>query len=312
MAVAQVSRAAVSDDQVVADGVAPDPSAPTSPPGAGRRRRSRRLGLWLAVTWLVVIVLAALLADLLPLKSYSELTGVAAQRPGFRGELLGTDLLGRSMLSRVVYGARASLAVSLGAVLIGAVVGGLVGLVAGFYRGGFDHVVTTLVNSVLAFPPLVFLMAIAATVGANLVSLVIGLAVLTIPTFTRLARANSSTFAEREFVLAARSMGVRNPRILLREVLPNVVPVLLSYMSLLLAVLIIAEGSLSFLGLGVPPPTPSWGGMIAAGRQHLADAPHLVFVPGVAMFLTVFSLNVVGDRVRSHFDITPTTTGGTA
>jgi peptide/nickel transport system permease protein len=294
----------VIDPREVLDGtaVAAEPADPLLRL-ARPRRAAGSVSVLLAVSWLTMLVLAAIFADLLPIRGFEKVVGDSATGPGFTREFLGTDQIGRSLVSRVVYGARASLAVSVGAVVIGAIVGCLMGLVSGFYKGAWDYIFSIVTNSILAFPALVLLMALAATVGTNLWTLIIGLAVLSVPTFARLARTNTAAYSEREFVLAARALGITNRRILFREILPNIVPVLLSYISLLLAVLIIAEGSLSFLGIGVPAPTPSWGGMISAGRQRLQDSPHVVFVPGAVMFLTVFALNVAGERLRARFDI---------
>lgn len=269
-----------------------------------RKRRRPPLLLSFSIAWLVVLGLAALLADVLPLSDFAERVG-APRVPPFTDpqQILGTDEIGRSQLSRVIYGARASLMIGIGAVALGIVIGGLIGMLAGYFRGWFDRVVAVITDSLLAFPPLILLIAISATLGAALQNLIIGLTVLITPTFARLARATTLTFARREFVTASTMLGARHPRIVFRSLVPNVALPIVAYAFVVLAVVIVAEGSLSFLGLGVQPPTPSWGGMISTGRASLATDPWLVFVPAGTMLLTIFAFNVVGDWARDRFDV---------
>ena len=183
--------------------------------------------------------------------------------------------------------------------------GTIVGLVAGFFRGPTEGVFNILTDSILAFPALILLFTIVAIFGGSVLVVTLALSMLSIPTMGRLARANTLTFAAREFVTAARSMGASNSRILFREIMPNVALPLASYAVIIVAVVIVAEASLSFLGVGIDPiSTPTWGNMIAEGRQLtvLQDAPHIVFVPGVLMFLTVLSLNRIGESLRGLWD----------
>jgi peptide/nickel transport system permease protein len=259
--------------------------------------------LWLAAGWLALVTVLALVADWLPIERYTVPVS-SPRQPAFRtwSEPLGTDALGRSELSRVIHGARVSLLVGIVAVAVGMVVGSAIGLIAGYFRGRLDAMIGIVTDAFLAFPALVMLLAIAATLGSSVRNLIIALAVLTIPAFVRLSRANTMVFAGREFIQAAHAMGARHRRILARELLPNVALPVASYAFILIAVVIVAEGSLSFLGLGVPPPQPSWGEMIATGRNDLDRAPHVVFVPAGVMFLTVWSFNVLGDYARRRFD----------
>jgi peptide/nickel transport system permease protein len=267
-----------------------------------KRRRSLLVGV--AAVWLVVICLLAITADWLPLKSYTLPIGIPRQAPGFRlDEPLGYDELGRSQLSRVIFGARVSLAVGLASVTIGMVIGGLIGMIAGYFRGKVEAVVSIFTDATLAFPPLILLLAFTAILTQSLRTLIIALSILSIPSFARLARANTLVFAQREFVLAAKGTGARHARILFREILPNVVFPVASYAFIIVAAVMVAEGSLSFLGLGIPPPQPSWGGMVASGRDYLETEPWLVFVPAGVMLLTVLSFNILGDRARRRFDI---------
>lgn len=281
------------------------PMQATPAPHSRRRRRLRHLGpgVVLALTWLTVVVLAALLADVLPLPSYDRPVAPPRIRPFQQWNVpLGTDRLGRDMLSRVVYGARASLGISLLAVIIGLVIGGFLGLVAGYSRGVVDRATRVLADSVLAIPALVFLLTLAALLTASMKTLVIGLAIVSIPAMIRISRATTLSYAQADFVTIARALGAKKRRILFRELLPNILIPLLAYTFIVIAVLIVAEGSLSFLGLGIPPPTPSWGGMIADGRQDMDTDLYLVLVPSVIMFLTVYALNVVGDWARNRVD----------
>jgi peptide/nickel transport system permease protein len=159
-------------------------------------------------------------------------------------------------------------------------------------------------DALLAFPPLILLLSISAVTKPSLFTLTVGLTILVIPSFVRLSRANTIAWRSREFVRAARNMGATSPRIIRREILPNVLPTVASYLPLVIASLIVAEGSLSFLGLGIPAPTPSWGGMISDGKDSLEDAAYLVLVPAVVVFFTVFALNQIGDSLRARFDRT--------
>jgi peptide/nickel transport system permease protein len=263
---------------------------------------------WLCVAWLVLIVGAAVLAPWLPLPEHQDLAAALDEPTMARPDLLtnhplGTNNFGLDLLGRVVHGARASLVVSVGAVLVGMVVGGAIGIVAGYFRRFTDTVIGVFTNSLLAVPPLILLIALATVLDPKLRNIALALSLLALPSMIRMARASTLSFAQREFVLAAKAMGASAPRVMLRELVPNVVLPLASYAMVMISVLIVAEASLSFLGLGVQAPEPSWGNMIAEGegdefRQH----PHVVLVPGVVLFLTVFSFNLLGERARQRFD----------
>ncbi|MCD9624697.1 ABC transporter permease [Rhabdothermincola salaria] len=269
--------------------------------------RKVNTGFWLAVVWVVGLVLLAVFADLLPLGESEDTAATLRDTPRLRPDLfsahpLGTDNQALDILAGVIYGARVSLQVSFLAVAIGMVGGGLLGISAGFFRGKLDAVVGVFADSMLAFPPLILLLAVVAAVDASVLNISLALALLSVPTYTRLARANTLTLAQREFVLSARAMGAKDWRIIAFELVPNVVRPLLSYSFIIIAVLIVAEASLSFLGVGIQRPTPTWGNMIAAGQNDLQQTPHLVFVPGAVMFVTVFALNKIGDRARAKLD----------
>jgi peptide/nickel transport system permease protein len=267
-------------------------------------RRTRRLGtlFWMAVGWLLLVFAAAALADLLPLPSPTDMD-MLERRASFSAlHWLGTDALGRDELSRLIYGARISLTVGLCAPVIGLVIGGALGMLAGYFRGRFETLVVGSMDVLLAFPPLILALAVTAYLGQSLLNLTCILGVLGIPAFMRVARASTLTLARREFVIAAQALGATHARILLRELLPNVFLPLLAFFLLGVAVTIVVEGALSFLGLGVPPPISSWGSMIGEGRESLEIAPRLAFIPAATMFLTVLSFNLVGDTLRALTD----------
>jgi peptide/nickel transport system permease protein len=253
---------------------------------------------------LILVVLLAIFADVLPLKDYRQISGVYRQPPGWRWpEFLGTDNIGRSELSRVIYGLRTSLLLGLGAVALAMVVALALGVVAGYRHGWFERGFDLLTDSILAFPPLLFLLAISAAITPSYGTLIIALSIIVLPVLARVVRANTLVFANREFVMAARALGAPRWRILIQELLPNVALPALSVSFLAVAGIMVAEGSLSFLGAGIPPPTPSLGGMIAAGREQLATSAHQVFVPGVVFLLTVWSLIVLGERARARYGL---------
>jgi peptide/nickel transport system permease protein len=267
-------------------------------------RRTRRLGalFWAAIAWIILIFAAAALAGVLPLPSPTDMDMLARRAPASLSHWLGTDGLGRDELARLIHGARVSLTVGLCAPVIGIGIGGALGMLAGYFRGRFESLVVGSMDVLLAFPPLILALAVTAYLGQSLLNLTLIIGVLGIPAFMRVARAATLTLARREFVIAAQALGASHARILLRELLPNVFLPLLAFFLLGVAVTIVVEGALSFLGLGVPPPAPSWGSMIGEGRESLEIAPRLAFIPAATMFLTVLAFNLVGDTLRALTD----------
>jgi peptide/nickel transport system permease protein len=252
-------------------------------------KRGRRLGLlfWVAIGWMTFMIAVAIFAAVLPLPSPTDMDMLERRAPFSAEHWLGTDGLGRDELSRLIYGARISL---------------VVGMLAGYFRGRFESAVVGSMDVLLAFPPLILAMAVTAYLGQSILNLTLILGFLGVPAFMRVARAATLTLARREFVIAAQALGATHARILLRELLPNVALPLLAFFLLAVAVTIVVEGALSFLGLGVPPPISSWGSMIGEGRESLDVAPRLAFLPAAAMFLTVLSFNLVGDTLRALTD----------
>jgi peptide/nickel transport system permease protein len=281
----------------------------TRPAGRG----TRRLGVaaWLAIVWLGGLLALAILAPVLPLDDpLEQFPEIARQGPG-DGHLLGGDALGRDLLSRLIWAGRASFAVGFGAVAIGLVVGGLAGLVAGFFRGRIDAVLTPLMNLLLAIPQFVLALSLVTVLASSedvsstrrTMVVVLGLGIVSIPILGRITRANTLAWSEREFVTAATAIGARRWRVMVREVLPNVVPAMTSIALLGVGVAMIAEGGLSVLGVGVQAPTPSWGNIIAEGGSTMRSAPHIVFFGASVLFLTVLSLNYLGDVISQRFEV---------
>lgn len=268
-------------------------------------RRRVRLGwiAWLGIAWLVGLAAAAAAAGVLPLSDPSA-TDFADRLIGPGAKFwLGTDQLGRDIFTRVIYGARVSLTVALCTALIGAVSGMLLGLLAGYFRGRIETFVMGAADIGLAFPGIILILLVAAYAGASVVNLVLVIGILSIPIYTRIARGVTLTFAQREFVLAARALGASHLRIMTRELLPNLALPIAVVAVIGMSRIIVLEGILSFLGLSVPPPTPTWGNMIAAGVSELAFHPYISFGPSAVMVVTIFALNGVGNALRRATDL---------
>lgn len=226
-------------------------------------------------------------------------TGLAS---GWHGHLLGTDPLGRDVLTRLIIGSRYSLAIGVSAVLGSLLIGALLGMIAGFYGGTVDNVVMRVADVQLSIPSMLLAIAVIAVLGPNIRNLVIVLIITSWPTYARLIRANVLVMREADFVAAARLIGASNAWIMATQILPNVLTPLLIVATQQVGFQILMEAALSFLGLGVQPPTPSWGGMIADGRQYIASAPWVVLSPGVALMITVLGFNFLGDGLRDVLD----------
>ena len=218
------------------------------------------------------------------------------------GHLLGTDAVGRDVLTRLIYGARISLYVGIVAAGIAATSGGFIGLVVGYLGGLSDSIVMRIMDAIMAFPSLVLAIAISTFLGRGLTSPLIAIGIVAIPTFARLSRGQVLSTRENDYVMAARAVGAPSSRIILRHILPNVVAPIIVQLSLIAGFAIITEASLSFLGLGAGPPTATWGSMIRTGYELLEIAPWLVAFPGMAIFLAVISFNLSGDGLRDGLD----------
>jgi len=280
---------------------APGRGAPRGARYFVRRFAQNRLATAGFVMFLVIVGLAVSapwVAPVSPIKT--DFT--AYLQPSSMRHLFGTDELGRDVLSRVIFGARASLEAGIVSVAFAVAVGLPLGLAAGYYRGHLGDVLMRLTDAMLAFPPLILALAVAAVLGPGLGHAIIAIAVVLAPVFMRLTRAEVLQQREREYVEAVRAIGAWDRRIIWRHLLPNSLAPIVVQGSLNIAGAIITEATLSFLGLGTQPPTPSWGSMLNAAQQYLTQAPWLAFWPGIAIALTVFALNVAGDGLREIWD----------
>lgn len=269
------------------------------------RKRRRRLepGVALALAWIVFLIALAALGPFIGVPDPDEGDFLNILSLPSAEHWLGTDSLGRDTFARAVYGAQVSLTVALGSVGIGLVFGGTLGLVGGYFGRLPDRLIMGVMTVLLCFPGIILAIALVSSLGPSVANVTFAIGVIFIPAFARIARANTLSLRSREFVLAAQSLGAGLARILVREILPNLMPALLSYAVVMLGVAILAEAALGFLGLSVRPPQPSWGGMIAAERASLAEAPHAVFIPAAVMFVTVLAINWLGEATRRLFDI---------
>jgi peptide/nickel transport system permease protein len=276
-----------------------------SSPEFRRTGRARTVLFWMAVGWVALIIFGAVFANVLPLPKQAQRVGLPRISPfahWAHGEVLGTDTFGRSNLARAVYGARNSLLIGVTAAFIGVFIGGFVGLASGYLRGWTDRLSSFVVDTLLAFPALILLLTISAVLGPKPSTVLIALALLVVPSFVRIERAAALSWSERPFVLAARSYGSGELRIAIRHVLPNSALTLISVMPTLISGLIVAEGALSYLGLGIPSPNASWGVMISEGQSVLETSPAVVFVPAAFVFLTVLSFNIIGEHTRARLE----------
>ena len=266
----------------------------------------RRLGIvfWLSVGWMLFITLGAIFAGALPIAD--PLDGDLSRkflRLFEDGTILGTDPIGRDMLSRMIYGGQTSLLIAYTAPVISLIFGLVLGMSAGYFGGRTDAAVGIFVDSLLAFPNIVAVIAVLFFLGTNLLNMILVLGFFGMVGDIRISRATTLQFREREFVTAARAQGASHLRIMVRELLPNVIIPVLALMLFGMSRVIIIEGALAFLGVGLGPPAPSWGKMVADGFADLAFRPHVTFVPAAWMFLTILSLNLIGDRLRSMSDV---------
>lgn len=268
------------------------------------RGRFARIFLWFCVAWMVAISLLALLAPVLPFVKDPQALGAGEPLAGPNStNWFGTDALGRDVFAQVAWGGRVSLLVGLVGTVVGMSLGGLLGLLAGYYRRGVDGFVSGLIAVMLSIPALVLVSFIVALRGQDLANVMLAVCILAVPSLARIVRSATLQYAEREFVQAAHVLGARDRRILFREILPNVMPAMVSFAFLALGIIIVAEGALSFLGLSVERPTPTWGKVVSDGLGQMEDAPHLVLFPSLVLFLTVLALNYIGDDLLKRFDI---------
>ena len=261
-----------------------------------------QIGLSLAAFWLALVIFFALFSPFMGFLPDPGRPSLNAKQTPTWSALFGTDELGRDMFSRVVWGSRLSLLIALASTAFGTIVGGLLGLFSGYFKGWTDDIIGGAVNVMLSLPALMFAMLIVTVMEQNLRNVIIAVSILSTPAVARVARAQTVRFADREFVTAAKGMGARRVRIIFREILPNILPVMMSFAFLAFAIVIIAEGALSFIGKSVPAPDITWGGILATGSRHLQDSPHLTIFPALVIFLTLLSVNYIGNRLLNRSD----------
>jgi peptide/nickel transport system permease protein len=285
------------------------PSAPSrAAHGIPLRRLWRFKWGLLACATLAVIVGSAAFApylapyDPLTVDIQHRLVPPAWMEGGTRAHLLGTDQIGRDLLSRVVYGGQVSLVIGVTAVLISSTIGVLLGLAAGYFAGRVDWTIMTLVNVMLTFPFVLLALAVIAVLGPSLINMIIVLGVADWPLYARVIRAETLAIREREFVLAGRALGMSHVRIVFGQILPNLVSVIVVIATLQVARVIILESFLSFLGLGVQPPTPAWGNMLGEGRVYMLNSWWIATFPGLAIFVTTLAINLMGNALRDWLD----------
>lgn len=266
------------------------------------RRLLRAWPAAISLAVLVVVVLLAVFAPFVTDKDPNRGDLRARLQPPSEAFLLGTDEQGRDMLTRVIYGGRIALQVGVLATLLGMVVGTAMGLVSGYYGGWVDALIMRLTDILLAFPYILLVIAIVSILGPDIKNAMIAIGIRIVPEFARLVRSVVLSLRGREYVLAARSIGASNARIILRHILPNCTAPIIVLATLSLAGAILAEASLSFLGLGAQPPDPSWGSMVARGGEYLVTHPHLSLFPGLAIMIVVYALNIFGDWLRDVLD----------
>jgi peptide/nickel transport system permease protein len=260
-----------------------------------------RLAWWGLLVIILVVVMAAGASLISPYDPMAQDYNAVRQGPSV-AHLLGTDEIGRDVLSRIIFGSRISLLVGLLSVALAAVPGVLIGLVAGYWGGMVDELLMRIVDALYSFPALILALAITAALGPGIGSAMIAIGVVTIAPFARLVRGQALSVREQDYVLAARAVGVKPLQIMTRYIWPNVTAPIIVQASLNVSFAIITEATLSFLGVGVQPPTPSWGSMLYSGYEYLQQAPGISLFPGAAIFVTVLGINFFGDGLREALD----------
>jgi peptide/nickel transport system permease protein len=275
-----------------------------------RASESRRVLRVLFKRWVVIIcsiiilgfIILAIFAPLISPYDPNEQNLKATMEQPSRTHFLGTDWYGRDVLSRLIYGTRISLMIGIVAVGIASFIGLLLGLLAGYYGRWMNNIIMRIMDGMMALPPLVLALAIAVALGGGLRNIMISLGIAMVPGYCRLVCGQGLTIKQNDFITAVRSLGASDIRIIFRHILPNIFPVLLVLITLNIGTMILAEAGLSFLGVGVQPPTATWGAMISGGYQYLLTNPILSFTPGVAVALVVISFNMAGDGLRDALD----------
>ncbi|PSM16238.1 ABC transporter permease [Nitratireductor sp. StC3] len=273
-----------------------------TPARPARRRRGVNVFLWLGVSLLAVFALLALFGEVVAPHDPNAQDLFAMLEPPSATHLLGTDNVGRDILSRIIVGTRYTLSIALASVLFAGIGGVALGAIAGYFGGVTDRVVTGIIDLLLTVPNIVLAIAIASVAGSSATGLTIAITASFIPPLARLVRGRVIELAQEDFVAASITVGMSHTRILLRHILPNAATVIIIELSLNAGQAVLIGSALGFLGLGVQPPAPEWGTMLGASREYLTMAPHLVIAPGIAISLLVLAFNAFGDGLRDVFD----------
>lgn len=265
-----------------------------------KRNKMAMIGLGI----LVVLILLAIFADVIA--DYDDVvikmnTSIRLQGPS-KDHILGTDELGRDIFARIIHGARVSLQVGIIAVGIAILVGGTLGAIAGFYGGKLDNVIMRIMDIFLAIPSILLAISIVSALGSSMPNLMIAVGVSSIPSYARIVRASVLSIKDQEFIEAARAIGAKDSRIIIKHIIPNSLAPVIVQGTLGVAGAILSTAGLSFIGLGIEKPAPEWGAMLSGGRQHLRDAWHVAAFPGIAIMVTILSLNLLGDGLRDALD----------
>jgi peptide/nickel transport system permease protein len=272
-----------------------------------RPEKNEPLGplFWICVGWLALNIIGAIFANVLPVQNpLNQDYNFINSGPSLH-HIFGTDDLGRDIFARIVYGSRVSIAVGAGSMVIGFGIGAPLGMLAAYRRGRFDTFVTTVMYVFLAFPAIIAVIAVLSFwTPRSMFKIIVVIGFASVPLVYRVIRTATLAIATKDYVIAAKVQGATDRRILMKELLPNIAPIAISFLLIGIATVVTLEGALAFLGLSVNPPTPSWGNMINESRTILAQNPWLVLFPSLALCLFLLCLNFIGDRVRSHLDVT--------
>ena len=268
-----------------------------------RRLRKNKMAM-LGLTIISILVLLALFADVIA--DYDEVaikmnTSIRLQGPS-KDHILGTDELGRDIFARIIHGARVSLQVGIIAVGIAIVIGGTLGAIAGFYGGKFDNIIMRAMDIFLAIPSILLAIAIVSALGTSMINLMIAVGISSIPSYARIVRASVLSIKDQEYIEAARAIGAKDARIILKHILPNSLAPIIVQGTLGVASAILSTAGLSFIGLGIQKPAPEWGAMLSSGRDFIRQAWHVTTFPGIAIMITILSLNLLGDGLRDALD----------
>ena len=265
-----------------------------------KKNRMAMLGLFVITLLILVSIFADFIFDYNDVVIKQD-TSIRLEGPSSE-HWLGTDEFGRDILARLVHGSRVSLSVGVVAVTISLLIGGTLGAIAGFYGGKVDNVIMRFMDILLAVPSLLLSITIVSALGPSLINLMLAIGISSVPSYARIVRASVLTVKDQEFVEAARCIGANNFEIITSHIIPNCMAPIIVQVSLKVASAILSTSGLSFLGLGVKAPTPEWGAMLSGGRSYLRNAPHLCIFPGIAIIITILSLNLLGDGLRDALD----------